>query len=385
MLGVALTTLWAAAFLLVLFGYRPGGPVDLAVAIAAIGPIIVALAAVAWPPVARGDRAFAGTAWLALGAILLLVPSLNGLITQLEGRGPQTLLPSIEAGYPWLLALVATGLFAGLGIARRRLGETAVRRRRLVIGGAMGAGLVLLTGAAFGAAALVNELALADRPAIGSRFGPSDPAMEVPECSGDLTAGETARLVLQMDTSIDDRRTGQLRIEGIRTGPDFRYAGYVASPLGLGQRGMTRSAGKAWELGPSRAWRSVTIDRAAGHDLDRTVVLEALSPDQRAVAEDRGLSFIEGARARHCRVPLEGESLRRALPQVSLLVGDTDLSRWRGDIDYWVFADGELGQVDGRLTGPAGTLDPDALNALIRFRLTAVDRGLPITVVPPLG
>ena len=39
--------------------------------------------------------------------------------------------------------------------------------------------------------------------------------------------------------------------------------------------------------------------------------------------------------------------------------------------------------MDGRLTGPAGSLDPDALNALIRFRLTAVDRGLPITVVPP--
>jgi hypothetical protein len=97
------------------------------------------------------------------------------------------------------------------------------------------------------------------------------------------------------------------------------------------------------------------------------------------------VSFIEGARARHCRVPLEGRSLRRALPQVSLLVSDADLSRWRGDIDYWVFADGALGQVDGRLTGPAGTLDADALNALIRFRLTAVDRGLPITVVPPPG
>ena len=39
--------------------------------------------------------------------------------------------------------------------------------------------------------------------------------------------------------------------------------------------------------------------------------------------------------------------------------------------------------MDGRLTGPAGTLYPDALNALIRFRLTAVDRGLPINVMPP--
>ena len=114
-------------------------------------------------------------------------------------------------------------------------------------------------------------------------------------------------------------------------------------------------------------------------------MLGALTPELRAVAEDHGLSFIEGARARHCRIPLEGSSLRRSMPQVSLLVGETDLSRWRGDLDYWVFADGEVGQVDGRLTGPAGTLDPDALNALIRFRLTAVDRGLPITVLPPVG
>ena len=80
---------------------------------------------------------------------------------------------------------------------------------------------------------------------------------------------------------------------------------------------------------------------------------------------------------------LDGAALRRALPQVDLLVGETDLSRWRGELDYWVFADGQLGQVDGRLTGPAGSLDTDALNALIRFRLTAVDRGLPITVMPP--
>lgn len=188
-----------------------------------------------------------------------------------------------------------------------------------------------------------------------------------------------------MDSSIDDRRTGQLQLEGIRNGADFRYSGYVASRLALGQRGMARVAGKASELGPNRAWSSVTIDRAANHDLDRALVLEALSPDQRAVAEDHGLSYIEGARARHCRVPLEGDSLRRSLPQLSLLIGETDLSRWRGDLDWWVFADGQVGQVDGRLTGPAGTLDPDALNALIRFRLTAVDRGLPITVVAPAG
>jgi len=382
-LGVVLTALWVLTFALVLLGYRPGGPIDLTVGLVTLGPILVAGAAVVWPPVARGDRAFAAIAWLALGAILLLVPSIGGLITQLEGGGPQTLLPSVEAAYPWLLALVGTGLFAGLGIARRRLGETALRRRRLVAGSAVALALVLLVGTAFGTAAMVNELALADRPANASRFGPTDPSIEVPTCDAPLEIGTTAKLELLMDSSIDDRRTGQVRLEGFRNGSDFEYSGFAASRLTMGQQGMTRDRGRAWMLGPGRPWTSVTIDEAANHDLDRALLNEALTPGDRAVAEDHGLSFIEGARARHCRVALDGAALRRALPQVDLLVGETDLSRWRGELDYWVFADGQLGQVDGRLTGPAGSLDPDALNALIRFRLTAVDRGLPITVMPP--
>src|SRR4051794_3011375 len=113
-LGAALVALWLLVCALVVLGYRPGGPVDIAVGIATIGPILIACAAVVWPPVARGDRAFAAIAWLGLVAILLLIPSIGGLVTQLQGGGPQTLLPSFEAAYPWLLALIATGLFAGL-------------------------------------------------------------------------------------------------------------------------------------------------------------------------------------------------------------------------------------------------------------------------------
>ncbi|HEX5826508.1 MAG TPA: hypothetical protein VFY23_03235 [Candidatus Limnocylindrales bacterium] len=384
-LGAALTALWIAAFGLVLLGYRPGGPVDLAVGVAALGPILLALAAVLWPPVARGDRAFAAIAWLGMGAVLLLIPSLRALVDQLEGRGAQTLLPSIEAAYPWLLALLATGLFAGLGIARHRLGETAVRGRRLVTGSVLGVALVLVTGTAFGAAAIVNELALADRPAIASRFGPTDPSLEVPDCNGRMEAGETSKVRLLMDGAIDGQRMGQARLDGIRNGPDFRYSGFAASRMTLGQQGMTRVEGQAWRLRPARWWESVTADVAAGHDMDRSIVLVALTPDDRAVAEDRGIAFLEGARARHCRITLDGDTLRRALPQVNLIVGATDLSRWRGDLDYWVFADGQLGQAEGRLDGPAGSLDPDALNAVVRFRLTATDRGLPISVLPPLS
>ena len=48
-----------------------------------------------------------------------------------------------------------------------------------------------------------------------------------------------------------------------------------------------------------------------------------------------------------------------------------------------MFADGQLGQVDAHLTGPATGLAEDALLATVRFRMTAVDRGQPVTVVPP--
>ena len=382
-LGVALTGLWLVTFGLVLAGYRPGGPADVLVGVAALGPVIVAATAVAWPPVARSDRAFAGIAWLGLVAILLLIPSLRELVIQLTGQGPQTLMPSFEAVYPWLLALIATSLFAGLGLARRRLGETAMRRRRLVLGTLIGLALLLVTGTAFASPVIVNELALGNRPALASRFGPTDPDVVPPGCSESLAAGATARVDLRMDGSLDDRYAGQVILEGIRDGSDVSWNGFAATRLTLGQHGLTRIAGRVWELSPGRPWAETSASRGEGRDLDRRLVAVALTSDNRAVAEDRGLDFIEGARARHCRITLDGTTLRRALPEVELIVGQNDIDRWRGDLDFWVFTDGQLGQADGRITGPAIGIDDDALRAGVRFRMLAFDRGLPITVLPP--
>ncbi|MEI7744626.1 MAG: hypothetical protein WCK58_12870 [Chloroflexota bacterium] len=382
-LGAALVVLWLVTFGLVLLGYRPGGPVDILVGIAAIGPLLVALAGLWSPPVARSDRAFAVVCWLAIGAMLLLVPSLGSLVGQLQGNGPQTLLPSLEAAYPWLLALIATGLFAGLGVARGRLGARARRRRRLLLGVAIGLLMTLAAGSVFAAAAIVNELALGDRPAMASRFGPTDPDLEPPPCTGLVTAGLTARLELRMDTSIDGRYAGQVIIEGIRDGRDVQWTGFAATRLALGQFGLIRVSGQVWDLAPGRGWAPVEARSGDGGDLDRQLVLTALTPANRNVAEDRGLAFIEGARARHCRVAVDGATVRTAVPQVRLLVGGTDISRWRGDLDFWVFADGQVGQADGRLTGPATGLGDDGLTAGIRFHLLAIDRGLPITVFAP--
>ncbi len=384
-LGVALATLWLAVFVLLLARYHPGGPIDGLVALAAVGPIVIALASVAWPPIARGDRTFAGMAWLALGAILLLLPSIASIVSQLAGLGPQTLLPSPEAAYPWLLALLGTALFAGLGLARQRLGDSAVRSRRLLLGTGLALIMVLAAGSLFGAAAVVNELALAGRPAIASRFGPTDPALEPPLCSGRLAVGTTARIELQMDASLDSRRTGQVMIQGVRDGTDVRWTGFVSTSQMVGQVGVIRLGDQAWERSPGTGWVPYSLTRVAGQDLDRQLVVTALVPPNRSVAEDRGFDYIEGARARHCRITIDGDTLRRALPEVSLLIGGADISRWRCNLDYWVFGDGQLGQADGRAQGPAGALSDDALLATIRFRMTAVDRGRPVLVARPAG
>jgi hypothetical protein len=308
----------------------------------------------------------------------MLLPSLAGVATQLAGGGPQTLLPSAEAAYPWVLALLATGWFAGLGIARRRLGETALRRRRLVLGTAIGVVLVLVTGSAFTLAAVANELALGDRPVFSSRFGPTDATTDLPRCSDPLSAGSTARVELRMDASVDDRRT-MVMIGGVRDGRtcvdrlrrdagEFRQHGLLSATarvdppatraLGIGPGAI---AGQTW----TGSWVAACADPGEPH--------RGGGPWPRVHRN-----------ARHCRITIEGGTLRAAMPTVDLLIGDTDVSRWRGDVDYWVFADGELGQADGHVSGPATGLAEDALIATLRFRMTAVERGRPVSIQPPL-
>ena len=147
---------------------------DLAVGLTATLPAAVAAAALRWPPAARGDRTFAVTVWLGLGVGLLLVPSIGGIIGQLVARGAQTLLPSLEAAYPWFLALAGTSMFASLGVVGRVLAPGAPRPVRLVRSLALAGLLTTVCGSIFAGAAIANELALRDRPAVSSRFGPTN-------------------------------------------------------------------------------------------------------------------------------------------------------------------------------------------------------------------
>ena len=384
LIAIALVACWSVAAGLVLLAYRPGGPLDVIVGLTALTPIAIALAGAIWPPVARGDVAFPAIVALGVLALLCLVPSIAGVVTQLLTYGSRTLLPSLEAVYPWLLALLATSLFSGFGIARRLQGGTAVRGRRLLTGVGIALIITAMSGLLFAAVAVANEVALRDTPPAASRFGPTIGSEQPPACDAQLAVGPTARLALHMNATIDLRPLGSTDLAGVRVGDDFRWLAYVASDRQLGQYGSARIGDRAWTTAPGSGWTAVPGSTVTDDAVDVQALAAGLTPGFRATAEDHGVEVLEGARARRCRVAVDGATFRDAFPEVDWLVGDADLHRWRGELDYWVFLDGELGQVAGRANGEAGAIVPDALNGTIDVRLTATERGRDSFIYPPV-
>jgi hypothetical protein len=383
LIAVALTACWAFTAGVVLLGYRPGGPVDIAVGVAATLPIAIALAGLLWPPATHGQRAFAAMVWLGLGSLLLLLPSIADVATQLVQRGAQTLLPSVEAAYPWALALLGTSLFAGFGIARRLLGETSMRRRRLVRGVLVATFLAIAAGTIFTAFAMANELALRDRATSSSRFGPTDTEREPPACDGPLGVGSTARIELHLAGELDGRSIGGVDLAGDRSGADFRWLAYAATSHELGLHGAARIGADAWIREPFGGWRRATAGEVTEGTIDAQALSSALTDGTRAAAELHGVDVIEGARARHCRIAIDGPTFREAFPVITWLVGDADMTIWRGELDYWIFLDGQLGRVSGSVNGDAGAIREGALQATIRVDLTATDRDRVIRIGAP--
>ena len=385
LLAIVLTAAWAAAAALVIAGYRPGGPIDVLVGLAALPAAIVAALALLWPPVARGDRAFWAIGGLGVAALLLLLPSIAGLVAQLQAGGAQTLLPSLEAAYPWLLALGATALFTGLGIARRVLGGDAIRRRRLILGATIAMVLTLAIGGAFAGAAIANDLALQGRPAAESPFGPTDPSLKPPPCDGPIAAGRSAHVSLALTGQVDLRASmGDIALDGVREGSDLRWTAAAATSTVLGTFGAARIGSDAWTYDARTGWTPAQPASLDDATLDLLVVTAALAPGDRVAAESLGIDDIEGARARHCRTAVDGETFRAAFPQVAWLVGDEPMARWRGDLEYWVFGDGEVGQVVGRISGEGASLTPKGIQGTIRVTMTATDRDQPMVVVAPV-
>jgi hypothetical protein len=383
LVGAALVAGWTVAAALVVLAYRPGGPLDILVGLTLAFPILIAIVGTIWPPVTRGGGAFAAMVWLGIAAILFLLPSIIGLIEQLQAMGTQTLLPSIEAAYPWFLALAATSLFSGFGLSRRLRGATALRRRRFVDGALIALVLLAASATLFAGAAVANELAVRDTVRAASRFGPTTPGVEPPLCDGMLVAGPAARLRFDLTATVDLRPIGTVDGTGVRSGDDFRWSAYVATHERLGLAGAARIGEAMWGRDPGGSWDHSAATWVGDSAVDRQVVTTALTPGNRLTAEDRGMDVLEGARARRCRVAIDGATFVAAFPQVGWLVGGTDLHRWRGELDYWVFADGQLGQVIGSASGEAIGIDPDGLIGEIAVNLTATERDRDLVVYPP--
>ena len=385
LLGGALAAAWGLAAILVLLAYRPGGPLDVIVGITMLLPLAIAIIGLVWPPVARGRDTYPMVVALGVGSLLLLLPSIGGVLNQLQALGSQTLMPSLEAAYPWLLALIGTSLFAGFGLARRLDAGTALRPRRLRVGSLVAIGFTVVAGTAFAGAAIANELALRDRttPPASSRFGPTDAEAELPECNDLLEAGPSSRLIAHLRGQIDGRAIGSVDVSGVRVGANFRWLAYVATDRELGQYGAASFGGRAWTRTPGTGWTTAEAESVREETLDLQAVRTALARPSRSTAEDRGIEVLEGARARRCRVAVEGNTFRDAFPQLRWLIGDADLSRWRGQLDYWVFVDGQLGQVAGSVNGEAGAIEPEAIQATLEVFLTATERGRGQAIYPP--
>jgi hypothetical protein len=388
LLAVALTFLWAIGGLVTLAAYRPGGPTDLLVGLAASLPVPVAAAAIVWPPLVRSDRGSAGVFWIGIGAGLLLMPSIVALSDQIVQGGTEPLLPSLEVVYPWLLALLGTGLFAGLGLSRQLITEVGVGKRRLATSLGFAVVVTAVIGTVFAGASIANNAALEDRPGTTSRFGPTSASLVPPECSGAIVTAMTAQIDLDLWGDVDGRSIGSASLTGLRSGSDVSWKAQVARGDLFGEYGAVLLGPTAWTLEPEGEWTTDTradlrADPLDSNLLDETVLANALSRVNRATAEDRGFEYVEGARARRCRVAVDGPTFLATFPQLGWLSGDASVKAWRGQLDYWIFGDGQLGRVEGFVNGAAQDILPHGIQATVNVRMIAVDRGRSVTIMAP--
>jgi hypothetical protein len=150
--------------------------------------------------------------------------------------------------------------------------------------------------------------------------------------------------------------------------------------------------GRTWtRAGPADLpWKPA--DPAAGPTLDTAVVDGVLTERARLAAEDLGIELVGGAPARHCRLLVDGPTALGAFhPLAWLAVPDGSavdvlIDTWRGDLDWWVFADGEMGLARVHVGGPVPAGWPvSGVQAVLQATLSATDRSAPQVIRPPEG
>jgi hypothetical protein len=327
--------------------------------------------------------------------VLLGIPVLYGVASSLTAAD-QSLAPSIEAAYAGGLALLAMAWSSVLGFAHTRLRVPVFERQASFVAGGLAVVLSAAVGALFGVLVLINEATLIEEEQARSPFGPVGASLVPPDCDAGVQLGPNALITITARSSLDDEPRGSARLEGMRRGRDEAWSATWTGPDGDGRASYLRLGERAWLRDESvqsagrdgaTAWRVVTPDpfdlaSDARLTLDGPPHTIVDVPRGGIVAEDLGLEVVEGATARHCRTFMDGPTaLDTFLPLRWVLHGsaepaDDQVRRWRGEMDWWVFADGELGRARVEVSGSRADTDWDAtgVRAVLDAQLDAVER-----------
>jgi hypothetical protein len=277
-------------------------------------------------------------------------------------------------------------LFTGIGLTRSRYPNPGAGRRRLAASIAFALATTIAIGAVFTGVSLADNAALNSRPVTFSRFGPTSPNLTPPSCNRPLTEAATATVALAVWGDVDGRSVGRVDLTGRRSGSDVSWTAQAGKTGGQDtQYGIVRIGASAWSEATSSGWTVIALSATQNDLLDNSVFDVALTAGNRATAEDRGFDYVEGARARHCAIAIDGPTFAAAFPQMAWLTGDANVETWRGQLEYWVFGDGEVGKVLGSVNGSSQDILPHGLLATIEVSMTATDRGAAVSITPPLS
>jgi hypothetical protein len=405
-LAIGLVALWAATAVAVAAAYRPGGPLDLIVILVSAVPVLVALAGTVWPPAAASHRDRVAVVWVWIAAVLFGIPVVYGVARSLTSDGPQNLAPSAEAAYAAVLAFFSMAVFSVTGFVHHQRRETVFERRAAVLTALLAGLLTTAVGAQFVLVALINEASLTDGPSLGSRFGPVDVDLVPPFCDDPVALGANAVVSVRAASRLDDEVRGRALLTGRRRGSDEAWRGSWSGPDGAGEAHYLRLGRQAWlderddatsAAGPGIRWQEVPPDpfgMASEDHLTMDGPPHALVdvPRGSIVPEDLGIEVIEGASARHCRMFVDGPTALSAFLPLRWVLGGgqppgtADVGRWRGQMDWWVFGDGELGRASVEVSGSSADTawQGSGVRAILEAELEAVDRDRPATITVPV-
>lgn len=388
-LAALLLLLWVILAIAIVVAYRPGGPADLLVGAAAFFPAVVVTAALVWPPADSDRRVRAVSLCLGFTSALLIAPLVLLVVDALLAGGRQTLLPSLEVAYAAVLAFGSSCAFTALGIARRLVPSTGKLTSRLLTAAGIGGGLTLLGTLTFGGVAIANEQQLRERPVPVSAWGPTDPELLPPHCHELAGLGPTATIAIEAAASIDREPVAQASISGVRTGTSERWSGLLQGRFDQGElRYDTEGDRVMWSVdgGEPEPRPMGFLEMLGTRDLSLDgPILAAVSPlegEPGTVAEDLGFDLFEGAAARHCRRAIDGPTALNAVVALRWITGQDleehseALPEWRGEIDWWIFGDGQMGRAIVTVSGYPGEAFPaTGVSATLEAELSATHRG----------